>query len=162
MRHLVIPRHHLPAGVRVTFLLYDINKIKNKKGVKLAQSTLTVASLMGVTDPSIKIIKTIDRPFIKQFATLSKSSTTEIKPALYNVKVELDTPKFTPQSKVKVSCDCLDFRYRYAYCFNEKGALLTVPSYVMEPPTKTNSGCSKIKACKHIKVALKYGLQRQL
>ena len=125
-------------------------------------STLTVAQLMGVPDSSIKVIKTINQPFIKQFVVISKQSTTSIKPNLYTVKIESNTPQLTPQSKIKCYCNCLDFRYRQAYCFYEKGALLSPPDYVIEPPDKTNPGCRKIKACKHIRAALKYGLERHI
>ena len=125
-------------------------------------STVTVASLLGVADNSIKIIKTINQPFIKQFVVISKKSTTTIKPSLYTVKIESSTPTLTTVSKIKCYCDCLDFRYRMAYCFHEKGALLSPPNYVIEPPDKTNAGCAKFRGCKHIKSALKYGLERGL
>ena len=125
-------------------------------------SAITIAQLLGVTDPNIKVIKTINQPYIKQFTVISRKSTSGIRPSLYNVKVESNTPTLTPQSKVKCYCDCLDFRYRYAYCFNEKGALLNPPNYVIEPPDKTNPGCSKLQACKHIKAALRYGIERSI
>ena len=125
-------------------------------------STVTVSQIMGVPDNSIKVIKTIKQPFIKQFVVISRKSTTTIKPQLYTVKIESNTPDLQPTSKVKVFCDCLDFRYRQAYCFNEKGALLIPPSFVIEPPDKTNPGCNKFRACKHIKAALKYGLEHKV
>jgi hypothetical protein len=125
-------------------------------------STVTVASLLGTVDNSIKIIKTINQPFIKQFVVISKKSTTSIKPNLYTVKIESNTPELKPTSKIKCYCNCLDFRYRMAYCFHEKGALLSVPDYVIEPPDKTNAGCQKFRGCKHIKASLKYGLERGL
>ncbi len=125
-------------------------------------STVTVAQLLGVADASIKIIKTIKQPFIKQFVVISKKSTTSIRPNLYTVKIESNTPDLTPQSKIKCYCNCLDFRYRMAYCFHERGALLSPPDYVIEPPDKTNTGCRQFRACKHIKNALKYGLEHKL
>ena len=123
-------------------------------------STVTAASIMGVPDNTIKIIKTIKQPFIKQFVVISKKSTTTIKPSLYTVKIESNTADLTPTSKIKVFCDCLDFRYRNAYCFHQKGALLMPASYVIEPPDKTNAGCNQFRACKHIRAALKYGVER--
>jgi hypothetical protein len=125
-------------------------------------SQVTAASIMGVADNSVKVIKTIKQPFIKQFVVMSRKSTTTIKPNLYNVKIESNTPDLTPTSKVKVYCDCLDFQYRQAYCFNEKGALLIPQGFVIEPPDKTNPGCQKFRACKHIKSALKYGIERKI
>ena len=125
-------------------------------------SKVTVAQLLGIPDNSIKVIKAINQPYIKQFVVISRKSSTGIKPSLYTVKIESNTPNLTPQSKVKVFCDCLDFRYRQAYCFNEKGALLIPPSFVIEPPDKTNPGCAKMRPCKHIRAALKYALERNL
>ena len=132
------------------------------------QSSLTVAQLMGAPDSTIKVIRTINQPYIKQFVVLSKKSTTNIKPNLYTVKVESDTPKLTPRSKIKCSCTCADFRYRLAYCFHEKGALLTSEDFLLKldgqeiKPDKTNPGCHKFRACKHIRAALKYGLERNM
>jgi len=134
----------------------------------MTKSSVTVAQLMGVPDSSIQVIKTINQPFLKQFSVLSKKSTTTIKPNLYTVKIELNTPKFTSHSKVKVACSCSDFRYRLAYCFYEKGALLANEDYLLKldgqeiKPDKTNPGCSKFRACKHIRAAIKYGLERNI
>ncbi len=125
-------------------------------------SQITAAQIMGVPDNSIKVIKAIKQPFIKQFVVISRKSTTTLKPNLYSVKIESNTADLSPQSKVKVYCDCLDFRYRMAYCFNQKGALLAPASYVIEPPDKTNPNCREIRACKHIKAALKYGIERHV
>jgi len=125
-------------------------------------SKVTVSQIIGVPDNSIKVIKSINQPFIKQFVVISRKSTTTIKPNLYNVKIESDTPELKPTSKIKVYCDCLDFQYRLAYCFDEKGALLIPQGFVIEPPDKTNPGCNKFRACKHIKSALRYGLERKL
>jgi hypothetical protein len=131
-------------------------------------SKVNVSQMMGVPDSSIAIIKTINQPYVKQFVVLSRKSTTTIKPNLYTVKIEADTPKLTPTSKIKMSCTCADFRYRLAYCAHEKGALLTSEDFLLKldgqevKPDKTNPGCSKFRACKHIKAALKYGLERSL
>ncbi len=131
-------------------------------------SQIKVSQLMGVPDSSIQVIKVINQPYIKQMSILSKKSTTKIKPNLYTVKMELDTPKITPNSRVKLSCSCADFRYRQAYCFYEKDALLVNEDYRLKmngqeiKPDKTNPGCHKIKACKHIKSALKYALERKI
>ena len=123
-------------------------------------SSLTAAQVMGVPDNSIKVIKTIKQPFIKQFVVISRKSTTTLKPNLYSVKIESNTPDLGPQSKIKCYCDCLDFRYRMAYCFHQKNALLAPANYVIEPPDKTNPNCREVRACKHIRAALKYGIER--
>jgi len=131
-----------------------------------ADSNVTVAQLLGAPDSSIQVIKVINQPFLKQFMVLSKKSTTSIKPNVYTVKVESTTPKLTSQSKIKVACTCADFRYRLAYCFQQRGALLSPEDYLLKldgetiTPDKTNPGCTKFKACKHIKAALKYGMER--
>ena len=126
------------------------------------QSQITVQQLMGITDNSIKVIKTINQPYIKQFVVISRKSTTGIKPNLYTVKIESNTPKLTPRSKIKCYCNCLDFRYRQAFCFEQKGALLSPPDFVIEPPNKTNPGCEKLRPCKHIRAALKYALEHNI
>ncbi len=125
-------------------------------------SDITVSQIMGASDNNIKVIKSIKQPYIKQFIVISRKSTTSIKPTLYSVKIESNTPNITPQSKIKVYCDCLHFRYRQAYCFYEKKALLSPPNYVIEPPNKTNPGCGRIEGCKHIKASLRYAVERGL
>jgi hypothetical protein len=131
-------------------------------------SKVTASQLMGAPDASIAIIKTINQPYLKQFVVLSKKSTTSIKPNLYTVKVEANTPKLTPASKIKVSCTCADFRYRQAYCMHEKDALLVSEDFLLKldgqevKPDKTNPGCKNFRACKHIRAALKYGIERNL
>ena len=122
-------------------------------------SSIRVSQILRTTDTTIGIIKTINRPYIKQFSVLSKKSTAGIQPNLYVVKIESDTPKITPQSKVKVYCSCLDFRYRLAYCFDQHDALLTQPDFVLEPPNETNPNC-QVRSCKHINASLKFALQR--
>jgi hypothetical protein len=153
----------IPIGQYINNIFFIILKIKNIERTNMpANSSVTAASILGVVDPSIKVIKTINQPYIKQFMVISRKSTTGVKPNLYSVKIEANTPEITPQSKIKVYCDCLDFRYRQAFCFNEKGALLNPPNYVIEPPDKTNPGCGKFQACKHIKSAIKYAIERGL
>ena len=131
-------------------------------------SKIIVSQLMGITDNSVQIIKVINQQYLKQFVVLSKKSTTGIKPNIYTVKIESNTPKLTPQSKIKVSCTCADFRYRLAYCLYEKDALLTPEDYLLKldgeeiKPDKTNPGCSKVRGCKHIKASLKYALQHNI
>jgi hypothetical protein len=95
-----------------------MKNIKLYKRINMAMnSTITAAQIMGVPDNTIKVIKTIKQPFIKQFVVISRKSTTTIKPSLYTVKIESNTPDLTPQSKIKCYCDCLYFIYRQAYCF---------------------------------------------
>lgn len=126
-----------------------------------SNSNIRVAQLMRVEDNSVKVIKTINRPYVKQFSVLSKKSSTGLNPTLYVVKVESDTPQITPQSKVKCYCSCLDFRYRLAYCFDQNGALLTQPDFVLEPANETNPDC-QIRSCKHINSALKFALKQNI
>jgi len=123
------------------------------------QSSITVSSILRSQDNTIKVIKVINRPYIKQFSLISKKSTTDIQPSMYVVKIESNTPKITPSSKIKVYCSCLDFRYRLAYCFDQHGALLTQPDFVLEPPKETNPTCT-VRSCKHINVCLRYAIEK--
>jgi hypothetical protein len=51
---------------------------------------------------------------------------------------------------------------------HEKDALLSDEDYLLKmdgqevKPDKTNPGCTKFRACKHIRAALTYGLQRHV
>jgi len=67
----------------------------------------------------------------------------------YNIEIQMDTEKLTSDSNVRVACSCDDFQYRWAYVLWQKGALLNVKKYVIEPPKKTNPDM-KMSACKHI------------
>jgi hypothetical protein len=93
---------------------------------------------------------------------LSKKSTTKIQPQVYTVKFETNTPDTKPTSKIKIMCNCPQFRYRQAYCFYKKDALFSKSDFVIDwegqeiKPDKTNPGCKNFGPCKHIKAALKY------
>lgn len=124
----------------------------------MAESQVTLGQLLGNVDPNIKIQNVLNRPYLKQFSVLNKKSTSG-HPKMYVVYVEADTEKIEMNTKLKLYCSCLDFTYRYAYCFYEKDALYTRSGFVIEPPDITNPDC-KIKGCKHIKASLKYAVEK--
>jgi hypothetical protein len=95
-------------------------------------SKVRVAQLMGVPDSSVQVLRVVTQPYIKQFSVLSRRSTTKIKPNLYTVRIGLDTPKITPQSKVACSCTCADFRYRLSYTIHDKDAQLAPEDYLLK------------------------------
>lgn len=126
------------------------------------ESNLTVSRVMRAPDNTVKVIRHMNSPHLKQFTLVSKKSTVnKLNPTYYVVKIETDTPVLSPHSKIKVYCSCLDFRYRQAYCFHREHALISTSDYVIEEPTTTNPNCI-IKACKHINAALKYGLEKRI
>jgi len=114
------------------------------------------------SDPTIKIVKTHIEPYRYQLSCISTMATTKPAPQMYTAKIECNTEKLRPNSKIKVYCDCHDFRYRQAYCFYLKDALLMEPSFVLLPPDKTNPDCKKMKLCKHLSTGVHYILARNL
>ena len=130
------------------------------------RSKVTAVSLIKRRHPSIAAKIAIIRPHFKQFTVVSKNSTVTKKkygsPNVYTVKIETDTPQITPTSRVRVYCNCFAFQYYFAYCFHQKGALILEPGFLLEPPVKTNPGCKKFEACKHIQTALRFALERKL
>jgi len=79
----------------------------------------------------------------------------------YNVEIEMDTEHLTPDSNLKVSCTCDDFKFRWAYVLYEQDALLNPKTFVLEPPKKTNPK-GNTNACKHIHTFMKTELDNSL
>lgn len=113
-------------------------------------------------DNSIKVLKTIHEPYRYQVSVISTKATTKPSPQVYVVKFECNTEKMTPQSSIKGYCDCHDFRYRQAYCWYQRDALLLPPAFVLQPPEKTNPGCGQLRMCKHMAKAVYHILTRNL
>ena len=112
-------------------------------------------------DPTIKVIKTIVEPHRYQVSVISEKATTPIAPQVYVVKIESDTEKLNPKSRIKGFCDCHDFRYRQAYCWYVNDGLLMEPSFVLTPPEKTNPNCD-MRMCKHMASVAHYIISRNL
>ena len=79
----------------------------------------------------------------------------------YNVEIHMNTEELSATSKVKVACTCDDFKFRWAYALDQKGALLNPKKFRLDPPTKTNPDES-VNACKHIHTFIKTELAKTL
>ena len=112
-------------------------------------------------DPTIKIIKFWHEPYRYQVSVISTKATTKPAPQVYVVKLECNTEKLQPNSKIKGYCDCHDFRYRQAYCWYQHDALIMEPAFLLQPPEKTNPNC-ELKMCKHMATVTHYILARNL
>jgi len=122
---------------------------------------LELSKVIEPANRTIKIIKTWSEPYRYQISVISTKATTKPAPQIYVVKIDCNTEKLHPNSKIKAYCDCHDFRYRQAYCWYEHGALIMEPSFLLKPPEKTNPSC-KVRMCKHIATATHYILSRNL
>lgn len=72
----------------------------------------------------------------------------------YNIEIQMDTKELEPTSKVKVVCNCEDFKFRWAYVLHTQGALLNPRNFQLTPPEKTNPN-EVMNACKHIHAFIK-------
>jgi hypothetical protein len=109
-------------------------------------------------DPNLRILKIYHEPYYYQVIVFNPLSTTK-KPQHYVVRIECNEEHLTRHSKVKISCDCHDFRYRFAYCLYQNDSLFFTPAFLLKYPEKTNPNC-EIKSCKHIYTALNYILAK--
>jgi hypothetical protein len=73
----------------------------------------------------------------------------------YNVKIITDKPEneIEPGCKVKVSCNCDNFQFQWAYVLYKNDGLYNPHRLVLTPPVEKNPNMI-IGACKHIKLAL--------
>jgi len=123
---------------------------------------IPLSEVIRTPDHSIKVQKIVKEPHRYQVSVVSTKATTKPAPQVYVVKIECNTEKLTPKSKIKGYCDCHDFRYRQAYCWYERGALIMPQSFLLEPPKITNPGCGELRMCKHMTLAVSYILNRNL
>jgi len=79
----------------------------------------------------------------------------------YNIEVQMDTKRLTPDSNVKVYCSCPDFKFRCAYPLSLEGALLNPNRFQLTPANKTNPN-NIMKACKHLHTFMKLEMERKL
>jgi len=122
---------------------------------------IPLSKVMRPADPTIKVLKVVHEPYRYQVSVISINATTKPPPQVYVVKIECNTEKLQPNSKIKGYCDCHDFRYRQAYCWWVHDALLLPPAFVLQPPEKTNPDC-KLRMCKHMATVVQYILTRKL
>lgn len=71
----------------------------------------------------------------------------------YAIQIQMDTELFSLNSRVKVFCNCDDFKFRWAYVLHKFNALIAPQNFVLLPPKQTNPNM-EIGCCKHIKVFL--------
>jgi len=122
---------------------------------------VSLSKVIKPSDSTIKVIDTHIENYRYQISLISTAATTKPSPQVYVVKLESDTEKLNPNSKIKGYCDCHDFRYRQAYCWYVNDGLLMEPAFVLTPPEKTNPNCD-MKMCKHLATATHFILSRRL
>ena len=71
----------------------------------------------------------------------------------YAIQIQMDTEKFSPNSRVKVYCNCDNFKFQWAYVLHKHDALIAPQNFVLLPPKQTNPNMD-VGCCKHIKVFL--------
>ena len=71
----------------------------------------------------------------------------------YAIQIQMDTEYFAPNSRVKVYCNCDNFKFQWAYVLYKHNALIAPQNFVLLPPKQTNPNMD-VGCCKHIKVFL--------
>ena len=71
----------------------------------------------------------------------------------YAIQVQMDTLELQAASKVKVFCNCDDFKFRWAYVLHKFDGLIAPQNFILLPPKITNPNMV-VGCCKHIKVFL--------
>lgn len=71
----------------------------------------------------------------------------------YSIQVQMDTAHLGPHSKVKVFCNCDNFKFQWAYVLFKHDALIAPQNFILLPPKQTNPNLA-VGCCKHIKVFL--------
>lgn len=79
----------------------------------------------------------------------------------YSIQVHMDTNKITRDSKVKVFCNCDNFKFQWAYVLHKYDSLIAPQNFILLPP-KIKNPTLEIGCCKHIKVFLELAFQNQL
>ncbi len=80
---------------------------------------------------------------------------------VYNVEIQMDTETLEKTSKVRVSCSCDDFKFRWAAVLHTKGGLLNPNKFRLDPPKVTNPN-NVVQACKHIHTFIKNEMDHKL
>jgi len=79
----------------------------------------------------------------------------------YNIEIQMDTEELQKDSKLKVFCNCDDFKFRWAYVLDQKQALLYPSKFLLDSPKKTNPD-QVMNACKHVHTFIKSELDKGL
>jgi hypothetical protein len=79
----------------------------------------------------------------------------------YSIRIHLDTEHLDNNTKVKVYCNCDNFKFQWAYVLNKYSALIAPQNFILLPPKQTNPDL-KIGCCKHIKVFLELAYEKRL
>lgn len=112
---------------------------------------IPVAQLMGpIKDEKTMEIREMADPDCQHYVVVNKSSQHG-----YNVKIVTDQKdnEITQGCKVKVSCNCDNFQFQWAYVLYKNDGLYNPHRLVLTPPVVKNPQ-EIIGACKHIKLAL--------
>ena len=79
----------------------------------------------------------------------------------YSIQVQMDTHSLTDKSKVKVFCNCDNFKFQWAYVLHKHDALIAPQNFILLPPKITNPN-QAVGCCKHIKVFLELKYKAEL
>lgn len=112
---------------------------------------IPIDKLLGpIKDENTMEIRSMEDPDCEHFVVVNKKSQHG-----YNVKIITDKPnnEITKDCKVKVSCNCDNFQFQWAYVLFKNEGLYNPHRLVLTPPVEKNPNMV-IGACKHIKLAL--------
>lgn len=79
----------------------------------------------------------------------------------YSIRIQMDSEFLDANTKVKVYCNCENFKFQWAYVLNKHNALIAPQNFILLPPKQTNPDL-KIGCCKHIKVFLELAHEKRL
>lgn len=79
----------------------------------------------------------------------------------YSIQIQMNTPTLDNSSKVKIYCNCDNFKFQWAYVLHKHDALIAPQNFILLPPKQTNPN-QDIGCCKHIKVFLEMAHNQQL
>lgn len=117
------------------------------KGVKMIDINVLLGNGAIKDEKDMEIRETFD-PDCLHYIVVNKKSQHG-----YNVKVISDKEDIVPGCKVKVSCNCDNFQFQWAYVLYKNDGLYNPHRLVLTPPVEKNPNMI-IGACKHIKLAL--------
>ena len=100
--------------------------------------------------------ETKDEPNIIAGFVISKGSG-----KAYSIQVQMDTRSLVQTSRVKVFCNCDNFKFQWAYVLHKWNALISPQNFILLPPKQTNPNLD-LGCCKHIKVFLELAFEQQL
>ena len=79
----------------------------------------------------------------------------------YSIRIQMDSEFLDANTKVKVYCNCDNFKFQWAYVLHKYDSLIAPQNFILLPP-KIKNPTLEIGCCKHIKVFLELAFQNQL